>query len=253
MLTHYEVCVYIYVCVYIHIYIHPKLFVSVLYFETESQFAALASLELNYVDQAGLELSEILLPLSLWSAGTENTSHHAQLSLRFDRLLQAICYMIIPLLKKIFFLDLKRKAFFHFVLFIARRHTTQCYSCGHFGVDFCHWLADELMTGKVLKGFTILQNVFPQNPCEMAVSVFYSVKLVMLTLNPTSLGTCARFPRSFLVTLQFFLWSKRRENLTDSNSLNGVIYSFKACQDKLNKHLSENAARSLLCNCRYFV
>lgn len=96
-------CVYICVCVYIHIYIYPQLFVSVLYFETESHFAGLAGLELNYVDQAGLELSEILLPLSLWSAGTENTSHHTQLSLRFDRLLQAICYMIIPLLKKIFF------------------------------------------------------------------------------------------------------------------------------------------------------
>lgn len=58
-------CVYIYVCIYIRIYIHPQLFVFVLYFETESHFAALAGLELNYIDQAGLELSEILLPLSL--------------------------------------------------------------------------------------------------------------------------------------------------------------------------------------------
>lgn len=52
------------VCVYTYISI-PQLFVFVLYFETESRFAALAGQELNYVDQAGLELSEILLPLSL--------------------------------------------------------------------------------------------------------------------------------------------------------------------------------------------
>lgn len=41
-------------------------------------------------------------------------------------------------------------------------------------------LADGLMTGKVLKGLTVLQNVFLQNPCEMAVSVSYSVKLVVV-------------------------------------------------------------------------
>lgn len=66
LLTHYEVCVYIYMCVCVYTYISiPQLFVFVLYFETESHFAALAGQELNYVDQAGLELSEILLPLSL--------------------------------------------------------------------------------------------------------------------------------------------------------------------------------------------
>lgn len=50
------VCTYICVCACIHIYIHPQLFVFVLYFETESCFAALAGQELNCVDQAGLEL-----------------------------------------------------------------------------------------------------------------------------------------------------------------------------------------------------
>lgn len=75
---------------------------------------------------------------------------------------------------------LKRKVFFGF-LFVAHRHTTPCYSCGSFGIDFCrHWLADELMTVKVLKGLTILQNMFLQNPCEMAVRLSYSVKLVIV-------------------------------------------------------------------------
>lgn len=237
-----------------HIYIHPQLFVFVLYFETESRFAALAGQELNCVDQAGLELSEILLPLSLWSAGTENTSHHAQLSLSFDRLLQAICYMIFLCWKRFCFPLIWREGILWlFVLFIARRHTTQCYSCGHFGVDFCQTSrrADDRES---VKGFNCITECFSSeslwNGCKCVIQCEVSG---CRPSSPTSPGTCARFPRLFLVALQFFLWSKRRENLTDSNSLNGVIYSFKACQDKLKEHLSENAARSLLCNCRYFV
>lgn len=110
------------------------------------------------------------------------------------------------------------------------------------------------MTGKVLKGLTVLQNVFLQNPCEMAVSVSYSVKLVIVDPQAPPLQVPVHAsPGCSWSLFSFFLWSKRRENLTDSNSLNGVIYSFKACQDKLKEHLSENAARSLLCNCRYFV
>lgn len=41
-------------------------------------------------------------------------------------------------------------------------------------------VGDELMTVKVLKGLTILQNIFLQNPCEMTVRLSYSVKLVIV-------------------------------------------------------------------------
>lgn len=250
-----SVCVHIYVCVCVYTYISIPSYLFLFYIlRQESRFAALAGQELNYVDQAGLELSEILLPLSLWSAGTENSSHHTQLSLSFDRLLQAICYMIFLCWKRFCFpLIWRERHSWLFVLFVARGHTTQCYSCGHFGVDVCQ-TSRRTDDRESVKGFNYITECFSSkslwNGCKRVLQCEVSD---CWPPSPTSLGTCARFPRLFLVALQFFLWSKRRENLTDSNSLNGVIYSFKACQDKLKEHLSENAARSLLCNCRYFV
>lgn len=244
------VCTYICVCACIHIYIHPQLFVFVLYFETESCFAALAGQELNCVDQAGLELWDPPPSVSV-KCWDWNTSHHAQLSLSLIDYFKPFVLWYSFAEKILFSLDLKRGILF--VLFIARRHTTQCYSCGHFGVDFCQTSrrADDRES---VKGFNCITECFSSeslwNGCTRVTQCEVSD---CRPSSPTSPGTCARFPRLFLVALQFFLWSKRRENLTDSNSLNGVIYSFKACQDKLKEHLSENAARSLLCNCRYFV
>lgn len=205
-------CVYICVCIYT--YIHPQLFVSVFYFETESHFAALAGLELNYVDEAGLELSEILLPLSLWSAGTENTSHHTQLSLSFDRLLQAICYMIF----------LCWKSFFFSLIWRERHSFTFCFvysSQAHYPVlqlrALWRWLlpltsrrTDD--SGSV-KGFNSITECFSSqslwNGCKRVIQCEVSD---CWPSSPTSLGTCARFPRSFLVALSFF--SDPREGKT---------------------------------------
>lgn len=183
-----------------------------------------------------------------------NTSHHAQLSLSLiDYFKPFVLWYSFAEKDFVFPWSKEKGILWLFVLFIARRHTTQCYSYGHFGVDFCQ-TSRRTDDRESVKGFNYITECFSSKSlwsgCKPVIQCEVSD---CRPSSPISLGTCARFPRLFLVALQFFLWSKRRENLTDSNSLNGVIYSFKACQDKLKEHLSENAARSLLCNCRYFV
>lgn len=108
---------------------------------------------------------------------------------------------------------------------------------------------------KALKGLTIIQNIFLENTCEVAVRASYCVELVIIDpLAPASVGccVCVCLFQSSCTPFSFSLIQEKGK-LIDSNSLNSVIYSFTACKDKLKEHLSANAARSLLCQCRYFV
>lgn len=69
---------------------------------------------------------------------------------------------------------------------------------------------------------------------------------------PASIGSQCVRASSQILCAPFFLTQEEGKH-TDSNSLNSVIYSFLACQNKLKRTLSENAAEILLCKCGCFV
>lgn len=190
-LTHYEVCVCIYICVCVHIYMHPYIYPSlvfcfVLYFETESHFVALAGLELYRPGwPRTLRSSWLCLSKELGLKKNEPPCP-AFPNFLIDYFKPFVIWYSFAaeglVLGGFFggwgFLIWRERVFFG-LLFVAHGHPVL--QLWGLGIDFCrHWLADELMTVKVLKGLTIFQNIFLQNPCEMTVRLSYSVKLVIV-------------------------------------------------------------------------
>lgn len=70
---------------------------------------------------------------------------------------------------------------------------------------------------------------------------------------PTRFSLLSSVCASLSLTCALFSLNQEKGKCIDDNSLNSVIYSFIAHQDKLKELLSENAAGSLFCKCRYFV